>query len=558
MRLGLCQIDTVQGDPRRNLGRIVEAAHEARAAGADWAVFPELALPGYLPGDLLARPGFVAALAAWEAELAARLPAGLGVLVGSIGRAGEGAGKALRNEALAIRDGRILARRAKSMLPTYDVFDEARYFRPATERRPVDLDGRLAAVTICEDLWAGQPTGLEVPDYGIDPAAELVSAGAEFVLNLSASPYSHGRPAHRTALAASVATRLGRPVALVNLVGGDDDVLFDGSSVLVDARGRVIRRLASFAEEIAVVDVDAAGSEAAATELAPIEEVRRALVMGIRDYFRKTGVERAVLGLSGGIDSAVVAVLAAEALGPDRVTAVAMPSEYSASMSEEDARALAGRLGLDYRVAPIGEAYAAMRAALGPALDGEPAGIVLENLQPRLRGTLLMGVSNATGALLLATGNKSELAVGYCTLYGDMCGALAVIADLLKTEVYELARHLNRDGEIIPLRTLERPPSAELRPDQRDTDSLPDYAVLDPIIRRFVVDRSSEDEIVAEGFEPGIVRSVLDRISANEYKRRQMPPGLRVSAKAFGVGRRKRLAAGPQRVEWPEREGERR
>jgi NAD+ synthase (glutamine-hydrolysing) len=563
VRLALCQINTVQGDPRHNLGRILAFAERARAGGAQAALFPELALPGYLPGDNLNRPDFIDALVAWEQELLRRMPPGIDLVYGSVSRAPEtGFGKMLVNEAVLARDGVVVARRAKSLLPTYDVFDEARYFRPAArgDCGAIDHRGQQWGITICEDIWVDQAADLEVPRYDADPAAEAAATGASFLLNLSASPYRLGRPAVRARLASDTARRCGLPLALVNLVGGNDELVFDGASVAVDREGRVLCRLATAAEDFQIVDLQAPG-EAGPPEVSPMasfdpEEIRRNLVLGLRDYVHKSGFERVVLGLSGGIDSALVAALAAEALGPGRVLGVAMPSRYSASMSEEDARSLASKLGIDFEVLAIAPAFEAMEGILRAPLGGDPTGLTLENLQPRLRGTLLMALANEKRALLLATGNKSELAVGYCTLYGDMCGALAVISDLWKTEVFALARHLNREAEVIPWRTIERPPSAELRPDQKDSDSLPDYEILDEILDRFLVRQESESAIVSAGHEPKLVRDVLDRVWRNEHKRRQMPPGLRVSAKAFGFGRRMPLTSGPQRVEYPQMRGE--
>ena len=551
----------MQADPGRNARAIRKAAELAAGQGVELAIFPEMALPGYLPGDWLFHAAFLDWVAEEEAALIASLPRDLHVVFGSCSRRPDGVeGKAISNDAVHALGGRCLGRVAKSRLPEYDVFDEARYFgfgpQEAVWGLTVGSEARGAklGVTVCEDIWGEQAPNLARPRYPGDPPQAVVDAGADFVLNLSASPYGRGRPAYREAMLSRLARRLGRPLALCNLVGGQDDLVFDGHSTAVDAEGRVLARAAGFAEDLVIFDWDAEGTLASLPEAAKdspeeLEEIRNALVCGLRSYVHKTGFEKVVLGLSGGIDSALVAALAVEALGPEQVTGVAMPSEYSADMSEDDAAELARRLGIHFKVMPIKPAHHAVRDAVDAALDGAMASLTDENIQPRIRGMFLMALANETRALLLATGNKSELATGYCTLYGDMCGALAPIADLVKTTVFALCRHINRTAEgsgegPIPVRTIERPPSAELRPDQADTDSLPPYDVLDAILEAAIEESMSPAQIVELGHEPARVQDVLRLVRHNEYKRRQMPPGLRVTKKAFGRGRRFPLAAG--------------
>ncbi|MCA9323120.1 MAG: NAD+ synthase [Planctomycetes bacterium] len=544
MRIALVQADTTQGDLPGNAERILAACVTARRAGADLAIFPELALAGYCPRDLVYRPSFLAAAAEQEAWLAARLPEGLSVLVGNVAASPSANERRALNTAVLLERGRVGPRVAKRLLPNYDVFDEARWFQPGPSTAPVMIAGRSIGITICEDVWVGEAAGRTdpgTPDYGLDPAADLVAQGAELVVNLSASPFSDGKPARREFLVQSLAKRLGRPVVLCNLIGGNDELIFDGHSLVAMADGRTAARALGFDEDLVVWDWDGtrASQSIAPQDEAPLAAIYRALVLGVRDYARKSGFRRALLGLSGGIDSALCAVIAADALGAENVSGVAMPTRYSAEMSEEDAQILARNLGLDFRTIPIEEGFRTMLASLEPHFDGKPADVTEENIQPRLRGLVLMALSNKHGSLLLSTGNKSELAVGYCTLYGDMCGGLAVISDLPKTTVFALARYLNATrGEIIPMRTIERPPSAELRPDQKDSDSLPDYLILDDILRRSVEELQSLEDIVAAGHDENCVRSVLERLWRNEYKRKQMPPGLRVTSKAFGSGRR--------------------
>ncbi len=551
MRLALGQIDTTQGAPELNRRAILALARRAAQAGAELLVLPELSLPGYCPKDLLYHEDFLVRVERETERLVAQLPPELPTLFGSLTRPAEASGRRLLNAALLARGGRIRLVATKRFLPNYDVFDEARWFIPGGAAELVELGGLKIGVTICEDIWNGTGGDPGMPRYQGDPPRELVAAGADLIVNLSASPWHRGKGEGREALVADLARRLERPLVLTNLVGGNDDVVFDGNSLAANARGEIIARAAAFAEDLVLFDL----ADPALPARGPdgLEEIRRAITLGLRDYVRKSGFERVLLGLSGGIDSALVAALAVEALGSDKVIGVGMPSRYSADESLADARELAGRLGIDFRVLPIEGIFAATLAELRPQFPAGPAQLTEENIQPRIRGVLLMAIANETGALLLATGNKSELAMGYCTLYGDMCGAIAPISDLLKTEVYALARWINEtSGAPIPANTIQRAPTAELREDQRDSDSLPEYDLLDAILRPAIEDRLGHDELVALGFEPETVRDLLRRLSLNEYKRKQMPPGLKVSAKAFGVGRRMPLTGG--RLDRPENE----
>ncbi|MEM8884937.1 MAG: NAD+ synthase [Planctomycetota bacterium] len=507
MRIALAQINPTVGDFDGNERLVREAA---RSVEADLVVFPELAICGYMPRDLLREPSF---LDRCERTLHAlcddrSLPP---ILIGAPMRAHDGPGKPLWNAAVLLRDGHM-EMVAKRLLPTYDVFDERRYFRAGDVPGAIDVGGERIGVTICEDIWTGDP-------YAADPVADL--QGVDRVLNLSASPYEQGKPAYRRALLAGHARALGVPMALCNLVGGNDQLIFDGNSFAVDETGALTTHLAHCEGDVRVLDGAAA---------APDDDVRAAIVLGIRDYFAKTGFRDAIIGLSGGVDSSLVACLAAEALGPERVLGIGMPGPFNAAMSLEDAQTLAEALGIRFEVLPIDAPFEAFRTQLGST----EIGLAEENLQARIRGTYLMTRANRDGALVLVPSNKSEMALGYCTLYGDMVGALAPISDLYKTEVYELSA---RDAAI-PRRVLERPPSAELRPDQTDQDSLPPYEVLDPILRLHLEERRRAEEIVAAGFDEAVVQRVLRGVSISEYKRQQAAPVLKVSRKAFDLGRR--------------------
>jgi len=521
MRIALAQIDATVGDFAGNARRIRDAATRARAS---LVVFPELVVCGYMPRDLLEDPAFVDAC---ERELDAlrrdrSLPP---LLVGCPVRA-PGAGKPLWNAAVLLRGGEATVV-AKRLLPTYDVFDEKRYFRPGDACDPIDVDGVKVGVTICEDVWTGAL-------YESDPVGSLVGRGARAIVNLSASPYERGKPGVRRAILEHHARRHGVPCLLCNLVGGNDQLIFDGNSFAVDGAGRLVAHAAPFREDVAVTDLSAP-----ATPPDRADDVGDAIVLGVRAYFAKTGFADAILGMSGGIDSSLVACLAAEALGAAHVTGVAMPGPYSAPESEADARALARSLGIRFEVAPIGDAYDTILRGLGRLWGDRPFDVAEENLQARLRGVILMSLANKLGALVLVPSNKSELAMGYCTMYGDMVGALAPIADLYKGEVYELAR---RHAAAIPARSVARAPTAELRPNQTDQDTLPPYETLDAVLRLHLEERLRPEEIVAAGFAPAVVRQVLRGVAASEFKRQQSAVVLKVSAKAFGLGRRHPIA----------------
>jgi NAD+ synthetase len=534
MRIALVQFNPVVGDLAGNARRIREWHRRAAAAGAQLAVYPELALCGYPPLDLLSRGEFIAEA---ERELA-ELAAGLGpvpAVVGTVLANPSPRGRPLFNVAALIRDGRVEATQPKTNLPTYDVFDEDRYFEPAAERRVVTLGPWRLGLLVCEDIWDGPEPGRE--RYPADPVADLARQGVDVLINISASPFHRGRGRERERQIAEVARQARVPVLLVNQVGGNDGLIFDGRSLACDENGSLLARAESFREDLVLLDLATRTSERRPSPVEGAAELMAALKLGLADFAAKCALERAVMGLSGGVDSAVVAVLAAEALGPDRVRALAMPSQYSSPHSQGDAERLARRLGVEFFVEPIGPALEAFRAMLLPELGDVRATLTEENLQARIRGTLVMAHANRLGALALATGNKSELATGYCTLYGDMAGGLAPIGDLWKHEVYELARHINREQEIIPQRILERPPSAELRPNQTDQDTLPPYDVLDAVLDQYLTRGLAPEEIVRRGAEPATVARLVAMLEKSEFKRRQACPVLRVSPRAFGAGR---------------------
>ena len=542
MKIALAQLDTTAGDVEGNVRRIRDAWTRARRDRADLLVVPELAVVGYPPRDLLLREGVVRAAEHATAELAQEFADGPPAVLGTIVRNPAPTGRGLWNAAAFCRGGRIEAVYAKRLLPTYDVFDEARYFQPGDRPVVVEVAGARLGLSVCEDLWVADRVGGRRL-YDADPAGDLARAGAQAIVNVAASPYHAGKDDRRRALFAGEARRTGLPVVCVQLVGGNDEVLFDGRSRAFDPVGRETLTLAAYAEDYALLDPFAATPRPPAAAVSEAEDLRRALVMGLSAYARKCRLETALVGLSGGVDSAVVACLAADALGPKNVLGVAMPGPFSAPESERDARALSTALGIRYEVVPIVPVYEAYLRALEPQLRGRPFDATEENLQARVRGAVLMALSNKFGRLVLATGNKSELAVGYCTLYGDMCGGLAVISDVWKTRVYDLARLYAADGRgPIPAHTISRAPSAELRPDQKDTDSLPPYDVLDRILSRRIEEGLGAKEIVAAGDDPAVVQRILLMLDRAEYKRRQMAPGLKVSPVAFGVGRRMPIA----------------
>jgi NAD+ synthetase len=543
MRVAIGQVDTTIGDFKGNLAKIREVVARAREGGADLVLLPELAISGYPPLDLLERPSFLRDNERAVAELAAE-SGEVAIVTGAIAPVPGGRPKPIANAALALHRGAVAFRQDKTLLPTYDVFDEARYFHPAETRALWTYRGRRIGLVICEDVWSGEFWGDRRP-YDVDPVAELCRQGAELLLCVSSSPWQQRKGAFREAMICDATRRHGVPMVFCNLIGGNDELIFDGGSFTADGRGRVVQRCARFREDVALVEPFAPDRPELPGESADqVDALERALVLGIRDYFDKLGLGRAVIGLSGGIDSAVTAHLAALALGRENVLGLAMPGPFSSEHSLSDAQALARNLGVELRrvsIDPIYRAFLGQLAALFGARDSY--GVTQENLQARIRGTLLMAVSNFENRLVLATGNKSELSVGYTTLYGDLVGGLAVIGDVTKRDVYRLARHANRDGPRIPVSSIEKPPSAELAPNQRDTDTLPPYDVLDSILTQAIEESRLPAEIeVPAGGSADTVRWVLRQIDRNEYKRRQAPVVLRVSPKAFGFGRRLPIA----------------
>jgi NAD+ synthase (glutamine-hydrolysing) len=549
MKVALAQINPTVGDFEGNRRLVLAAAVAAEARGAELAIFPELALCGYPPKDLLERPAFVEA----AAESLRRLVAELGgcataALVGFPERMAAEAGHGLANSAALIDGGRIVHVARKSLLPTYDVFDEWRYFDPATEVAVAEFRGRRLGIAICEDIW-NDADFWPHRRYRSDPIEALVRGGAEILINVSASPYTIEKRHLRPRMLAATARRWQRPLLFVNQVGGQDDLVFDGASLGFDAAGEIVARGAEHAVDLVVVDLDARGGDRRPFEPSDERSALAALALGTRDYARRCGFSRALLGLSGGIDSALVAAIAARALGPQNVLGVAMPSRYSSAGSLRDAEALAKNLGLDFTVISIEPMFAAYLETLSPALEAfapavnsaaaaAAADLTAQNLQARVRGAILMALSNRQDRLLLSTGNKSEIATGYCTLYGDMAGGLAVISDVPKTMVYRLAHAFNADAPLIPQATLTKAPSAELRPDQTDQDVLPPYDVLDAILEAHLTGGLDHPALVAAGFDATIARDVVRRVQQSEYKRRQMAPGLKITGKSFGPGRR--------------------
>jgi NAD+ synthase (glutamine-hydrolysing) len=552
MRIAIAQLDYTIGAFDQNFEAVAAAVEKARRESVELVVFTELATTGYPPGDLLERRDFVDRNLAQLDRIAHLSDNDLGILVGFVDRNETGTGKNLFNAVALCHEGRVVGRCHKCLLPTYDVFDEARYFESGTGIQPLEFKGIRIGVSICEDVWAD-------PDfdgrslYHRDPILELIHRGAQLLVNLSASPFELGKAGERRELVRRYAEDSGRFFIYANQVGGNDELVFDGHSMVIDGRGRVVARAHDFKQDLLVYEVPVTafedkGVEGPEGDVRSVAETRHAealaaLELGLRDYVVKCGFDKVLLGLSGGIDSALTAAIAARALGPDRVLGVAMPTRYSSEGSVSDAEALAANLGIDFRKVPIDDIFQAYLDTLGPIFDGLEEDVTEENIQARVRAGILMAMSNKYGRLLVATGNKSEVAVGYCTLYGDMAGGLAVISDVPKTLVYELAHFLNADHEVIPQSTLTKAPSAELRPDQKDQDSLPPYDVLDRIVEAWVEEHRSVEEIIAEGLDPDAVRKVVGLITGKEYKRRQAAPGIKITTKAFGLGRRYPIAA---------------
>ena len=553
MKICLAQINPTIGAFKQNTGKICKFINAARKRGADLVIFPEMSVVGYPPKDMLEFSGFVDRNLKALEEVKNSVT-GISAIVGFVDRNVAPRGKALYNAAAYIKNRKIVSRHYKSLLPTYDVFDEDRYFEPTHNISIAKISGRKFGISICEDAW-----GTDVVWPGTlhhkDPIECMIRQGAEIIINISASPFTIGKQDTRLKMLINHVNRYHVPIVFVNQIGGNDDLVFDGSSMVINKNGVVIERALNFEEDLLMVEFKGSDVRAcigksksvrkaipARTGEGEVELVYKALVLGTRDYVKKCGFKKAVIGLSGGIDSAVTAVIATRALGRDKVLGVTMPSSFSSKGSVEDSEMLAERLGIDLETIPIKSVYNAYTKTLSSVFKGLPFDVTEENLQARIRGKILMAISNKFGYLVLTTGNKSELAVGYCTLYGDMCGGLAVISDIPKTMVYDLARYINRKKEIIPTDTIEKPPSAELRPNQKDQDSLPPYDVLDGVLRAYVEESKDVGDIVVMGYDESFVKDIISKVDRNEYKRKQAAPGLKVTTKAFGTGRRMPLA----------------
>jgi NAD+ synthase (glutamine-hydrolysing) len=553
MKICLAQINPTVGAFEQNVKKICRFINTAKKKGADLIVFPEMCIVGYPPKDLLELSGFVDSNLKALEEVRNNVT-GISAIVGFVDRNAGQRGKNLYNAAAYINNKEIVSRHYKSLLPTYDVFDEDRYFEPAHSISLAKISGRKSGISICEDVW-----GANIIWHGKihhkDPVESMIRQGAEIIINISASPFTIGKQDERLKMLTSHAKKYNVPIIFVNQIGGNDDLVFDGNSLVINKKGVIVDRALSFEEDLLMVefkgpDISAGdskpGSVGKRTQAGAgedeIESVFKALVLGTRDYVRKCGFKKAVIGLSGGIDSAVTAVIAARALGKGKVLGVTMPSGFSSKGSVKDSKALAKRLGIAFENIPIKSVYNAYTKTLSGVFTGLPFDVTEENLQARIRGKILMAISNKHGYLVLTTGNKSELAVGYCTLYGDMCGGLAVISDIPKTMVYDIAEYINRRKEVIPIHTIEKPPSAELRPDQKDQDSLPPYDILDGVLKAYVEESRDIDDIIGRGFNEALVKDIIKKVDTNEYKRKQAAPGLKVTSKAFGTGRRMPLA----------------
>jgi NAD+ synthase/NAD+ synthase (glutamine-hydrolysing) len=540
MKIALVQFNPVIGDFKHQCRRIVALAEKAKTRGCDLAVFPEMAVCGYPPKDLLDRTSFVEANRR-TLDYLVNTVGGIGILLGYVAENPDPSGKPLLNGAVLFEDGHLLHQVHKQLLPTYDVFDERRHFEPGRPDLPYLYKGHRLGVTICEDVWNDKDVFANRL-YDVDPIDYLAKNGMDVLINIAASPFHIGKVDFRDHMLSTIAAKHQLPVLFVNQVGGNDQLLFDGASTVFSADGRVLARAEDFVEDLIVFDTQRMHGDMHHLTENRHDSVFKALVMGTRDYVTKCGFKTAVIGLSGGIDSALTACIAAEALGAENVSTVFMPSAYTSQENFEDTRQLARNLGLGYTIIPIDDIFGQFLHLLVPQADGADPGLTEQNIQARIRGTLLMGISNRDGCLVLSTGNKSELAVGYCTLYGDMNGGLAVISDVPKTMVYHLCRRINRKKEVIPQRIIDKPPSAELKPDQTDQDDLPPYEIIDPILEGYVEKSQSVHTLVDAGFDPTVVKEVIRRVDQNEYKRHQAAPGLKVTPKAFGEGRRYPLA----------------
>ncbi len=542
VRIALAQINTTIGDFAGNSAKIIDYARRARNAGADLILFPELSVCGYPPRDLVERPWFVERNRQ-AVEAIAREAEGIALICGLVTPAKSATGKSVLNSAALLRDGKIVFIQSKRLLPSYDVFDEMRNFAPAERQQLVCLGNKQVALTICEDAWNDKHFW-DRPLYGVDPVEDLIAAGGQILLNISASPFYLRKRELRHDMLATIAKNYRVPVAFVNQVGGNDSLVFDGSSFALGPDGKVIAQAKSFDEDLVYFRTDLLSGEVHPQDEGVEASAYAALVLGTRDYVRKCGFQRVVIGLSGGIDSALTACIAVDALGRENVIGVGMPGPYSSQGSIDDSAELAKNLGIPFEPVPIGDIFDSYLKALKPVFAGRSPDVTEENIQARIRGSLMMAISNKFGGLVLTTGNKSEIGVGYCTLYGDMCGGLAVISDVPKTLVYRLARYVNSCSPRIPVSTIEKPPSAELRPNQKDSDSLPAYEVLDTILEDYIEDNKSPEVIAAErGYDRALVGKVVHMVDRSEYKRQQAAPGLKISEKAFGFGRRYPIAA---------------
>jgi NAD+ synthase (glutamine-hydrolysing) len=548
MKIALCQLNSTVGDISGNLAKISETVNNLAYSEADIFLFPELFLMGYPPRDLLDHHWFIERgeeAIAELCDLSLKVPE-KAIVTGIALPSNLDQGNGLYNSAVVVQNGHVIFVQHKTLLPTYDVFDEHRYFDSASEHSLFIFNGKKIGITICEDAW-NIPELWKRQPYSVDPVEILAEKGAELILNISASPFYKDKQSVRYEMISNHVKKFGVPFALVNSVGANDELVFDGGSMVINGNGDYCCELPFFEESIVVSDIEEIPESLAAPADTGIKGVHNALVLGVRDYFAKTGFSKALIGLSGGIDSAVTAAIAVQAIGAENVMGITMPSQFSSDGSVSDSIDLAENLGVECEEIAIKDIYDKFEAGLADIFSGTETGVAEENLQARIRGVLLMGVSNKYNRLLLTTGNKSEMAVGYCTLYGDMNGGLAVLADLYKTDVYDLARYINRGGEVIPNSTIDKAPSAELRPDQKDEDSLPPYEVLDAILKALIEEDHSGDEVVELGFERELVEWVIRALKINEYKRRQSAPTLKVTPKAFGMGRRFPIAA---KYEW--------
>lgn len=536
MKIALAQINYHIGNFEGNLSKMLEAVETAKNKGADLICFGELAVCGYPPRDFLEFDDFIRQ--SYDSVKALRHASrGIGIIVGAPTRNPFLEGKDLYNSAYFLFEGQTIGVQHKTLLPTYDIFDEYRYFEPAGEFHTVEFKGKKIALSVCEDIWN---VGNENPLYTICPLDEMMSENPDFIINISASPFDYAHAASRIHTVRANVERYKIPLFYVNHVGAQTDIIFDGGSIVMSPDGLVFDEMSYFEEGLEIYDLDEVmrGGRISEQPKDKIPLIHDALVLGIRDYFQKLNFKKAILGLSGGIDSAVTAVLAVRALGKENVRVLLMPSQFSSDHSVEDARQLAENLGIQYDIVAIKPMYEAFESALRPLFAGQPFNVTEENIQARVRGVLVMAMSNKFGNILLNTTNKSEMSVGYGTLYGDMCGGISVLGDVYKTEIYELVKHINKDGEVVPLNTIVKPPSAELRPGQKDTDSLPPYEVLDPLLYQYIECHQGPRELLEMGFDEALVKRVLRMVNMNEFKREQAAPVLRVSSKGFGMGRR--------------------